>query len=132
MRRWPIPNLTILMSAMIAACSATTAPRTDLLEARRFGFRLILENRTNEAVFYIASAGTGPMDWNYCADPRLEVAECPRVPPNEMVSIPYADIYQYERGDTHVVVQHWRLAPKASPATGFARTDIRSLRVRLR
>jgi hypothetical protein len=131
MRRWAIPRLAVLIAAMMTACSATTAPRTALLEVRRFGFRLILENRTNEPIFYFAveSRTSALIDWSPCNDPTR--SECRRVPAGETVSIPYSEIYGYEAGATEVDIHHWRLVVVGA-AAGFAVTDMRFLRVRLR
>jgi hypothetical protein len=131
MRRWAIPALIVLIATTVTACSATTAPRTDLLEARRFGFRLILENRTNEPVYYFAveSRTSALIDWSPCTDPAR--SECRRVPAGGTVSIPYSDIYGYERGATEAVIHHWHLMVVGA-AAGWAVTDMRFLRVRLR
>ena len=132
MRRWAIPRLAVLIAAMMTACSATTAPRTDLLEVRRFGFRLILENRTNEPIFYFAveSRTSALIDWmGPCNDPTR--SECRRVPAGETVSIPYSDISGYEPGATEVKIHHWRLVV-AGGITGYAVADLRLLRARLR
>ena len=53
------------------------------------------------------------------------------MPAGETVSIPYSDIYGYEPGAIEVDIHHWRLVVVGA-AAGWAVTDMRFLRVRLR
>jgi hypothetical protein len=128
MRRSPSRGLLIL-TALTLACGSATEPRTDLLEARAFPSRLLLENLTDEPVYYFVRARDPNLeiDFSLCTD---RPATCSSVPVGGSVSIPYSRIAHYDFGDTEAVVSHWRLVPDVAPGT-FRATDMRGLTVRL-
>jgi hypothetical protein len=132
MQHRAIRSLVILLAAATVACSSSTGPRTDLLEVRSFGKRLTLVNRTDQPVFYFAveTESATLIDWAICVDPAPG-SRCSRVPPNESVTIPYAEIYGYEPGDTRATVYHWHIVASANPEMTYASSNFSTLRVRL-
>ena len=128
MRHLPLRVLLIL-AVTVTACRSATEPRTDLLEAHAFPSRLVLENRTDEPVYYFALIPDPGVEVEYslCTVPPVT---CASVPARGSVSIPYSRIYGYDFGDREATVAHWRLVPVAA-AGRLEATDLRGLSVRL-
>src|SRR5688500_2155563 len=97
----------LMLTAVGTGCRPATGPRTDLLEARAFPSRLVLENRTGEPVYYFVMVQDPylEVEFDLCTIPPVT---CASVPARGSVSIPYSRIHHYDFGDSEVNVAHWR------------------------
>ena len=125
--RYALAALVVASASTATACDEPTGPTSDILRAEALAGGLVLQNRSDEPLYYfVYERETAALVlWGPCTRP----AQCPEVPARGTTVVPYEKIGGYEPGDKEAIVYHWRLRPQG--AGTFAVDSIRALVVQL-
>ena len=113
--------LAVVATLVLASCSDSTAPRSDILRINILPDALELMNTSQKPVYaFIAERNSlALLDWAPCMDPS-----CESVAVGGSMVVPYEDITGYTTGAAEAVVYHWHLVPDG--ADGFRPDSIRA------
>jgi hypothetical protein len=124
-----VKSLFVLCTAfLVAACSVTTAPSSDLITATPESSALDLRNNSPDPVFYfVADRGVlALVDFSMCNEP----SKCDSIAPGSARKVPYERMLGYSRTTQELVVYHWRLVPKSTG--GYEQDSLRQMIVRVK
>lgn len=108
----------------VLACHNPLAVESDLLVARVTAKHLELVNTGSQPVYYFAvdKNSLTYIRWAPCLEPQT----CQGVQQRSTLRIPLSEVALYGKGDTEIVIYHWRLVPGESH-TGYVTDSMRTI-----
>lgn len=122
-----MPKRLLALAAIVlaAACSDTTLPAEERVQARAVGnATLAVTNRGDEPVYYQAM-DPSKLAIFYSCTPAL----CPRLDPGETARVPYAQIALYDAATVQAMVDWFTFEP--TPDGGYRQTAYGSVMAEL-